>query len=44
MININEEMESLTANIDYTNDSISDYCHYHGRWKKQKVCNLKKNV
>lgn len=41
MVNINEEMESLTANIDYINDSISDCQANIMQMEEAKVCNLK---
>lgn len=44
MVNINEEMESLTANIDYINDSISDCQANIMQMEEAKVCNLKKCV
>lgn len=42
MVNINEEMESLTANIDYINDSISDCQANIMQMEEAKVCNCKK--
>ena len=39
VININEEMESLTANIDYINDSISDCQANIMQMEEAKVCN-----
>lgn len=42
VVNINEEMESLTANIDYINDSISDCQANIMQMEEAKVCNIKK--
>lgn len=44
VVNINEEMESLTANIDYINDSISDCQANIMQMEEAKVCSCKKMV
>ena len=42
VVNISEEMESLIANIDYINDSISDCQANIMQMEEAKVCNIKK--
>lgn len=40
VVNISEEMESLTANIDYINDSIADCQANIMQMEEAKVCTV----
>lgn len=41
MVSISEEVESLTANIDYINDSIADCQANIMQMEEAKVCTVK---
>lgn len=44
MVSISEEVESLTANIDYINDSIADCQANIMQMEEAKVCTVKDSL